>query len=132
MSKFNERLASLAVVDWKAPAITPGMPPSLSAVVAARLVACNGKNVGLLDGVSSEHLLQGVESTRLLCALNDHLEAMVLASHEKNPALLSELFGDLLGAALDATTAHIESSFDRVERAMDEHEVLVHQEKVTH
>ncbi len=127
--KFKERLAGLAVIDWQAPAIQPGMPPSMSPLVAARLISVQGRNVGILDGVTAEHLLQGIESTRLLCALNDHLEAMLRAHHEKNPALMSEMFRDLLEAGRAATASHIEKSFDAIDRAMDEHEVLERQEQ---
>lgn len=69
---FTERLSKLQVINWKAAGIETQPPPQL-ALVRGAFILCEGESKGVLDGVTAALFLQGVESTRLLVALNDHL-----------------------------------------------------------
>jgi len=121
---FKSAIEALPVVDWKA---TPAKHTD-GDLVDAQLITCEGRLVGLLDGVGATMLLQGMESTRLLVAVSEWAQGLGVAlhagDHETSKHHLREL-----GEILSTVGAHFEESYARTAKATAHHDAVAPRKK---
>lgn len=110
---FLQELANLRPVDWKKTAATE---PPKGLLVEPHVITCEGRTVGLLDGVAAAHLLQGTESTRLLVAVQSWANELGKSLHSANNRESMRLLLQLNGI-LTTLHTHFEASYNEVDTA---------------
>lgn len=116
---FKERLASLVVVDWSMAQPTGPQGPSL---VLPLVVSVESRPIGVLDGVSAAIFLQGIESNRLLVALNDTLCDVAQALQRGDLVAVKVFLEQELDLILCATGDHLAASCNAIDSAISAHE----------
>lgn len=131
--KFEERLKTFRPPNWQAS--KPKKGEQLALMVNPKLITVEGRPCGILDGVAAAMLLQGLESNRILCAVNDALREMALAMKANDIAALKPMLFDLVEdgtSVLHHAARHIDQSYDLVDAARRDHDAAVGEPEVTH